>query len=260
MLTLEQKINLVERALFEPLLNDTIGTITASDTWVQAVTPAIPMEFANRVYRSVLGEDEADARIAATIEQFRSIGTPFQWIVTPMSRPASLPERLLAAGLRQGSVAYGLIADPRQIKLMPKNPDVTIEAVSEENLDDWVRLQVTGWGLPEAVSGMLRARTEERLRSNDGWWMALLGRINGALAGGISISFCDGYAYTGEGIVLPEHRRHQVGRTFHRTCIDILRERGVPYVAVHAVTTTSAPILMKLGYESVCEIGYYRYP
>jgi ribosomal protein S18 acetylase RimI-like enzyme len=259
MLAIEEKIALVERALFEPLLNDKTRAISVSDTWVQAIAPDVPTELRNRVYRSVLREDEVDARIAETIALYRSNGAPFQWIVSPLSRPASLPERLLKAGLTRAFVASGMFAETMSVRLMPKNPEVTVEPLHEGNLEDWAHLQIAGWGMPGSVAGEIQARTEQRLQTSGQAWLAFIGRVGGAPAGGISMSICDGYAHIADAIVLPEHQRHRVARTLFRGLIDILRERGVAYATSHGISETSAAPLQKVGFEPVCELVYYRY-
>jgi hypothetical protein len=38
-----------------------------------------------------------------------------------------------------------------------------------------------------------------------------------------------------------------------------LRERGVPLVTNHCVSTTSAPICKKLGFRKVCVFEVYRF-
>ncbi len=257
MLTAKEKIALVERALYEAIVVGEGAELLVSESWVQRLTPGPAPQHHNQVFRSILAEDEADARIAATIAAYRALGVSFLWTITPSSMPADLGDRLCASGFRLAHVGRGMVADPGAIRVEP-GAGVTVEPLSHENLDDWVRVHAAGWELPDGASAELRAQLRRGLGS-EACVMNLLARVDGTPAGTGSVQLCEGFAHLRGGIVLPEHRRRGIFRSLIAARLRILRDRGIDYVTVHGMRDTSAPILEAMGFEAVCDILYYSY-
>src|SRR5262245_24949123 len=127
----EQKIRLVERALYEGWRNTrakegSATKVIATDTWIQVINPGEKGVFMNGVFWSLLEEHEADARIASMIALYQAQALPFWWIVSPSSTPKDLGERLLKAGFRRMNTSIGMFIDPLKIQVLPAE-NVTVE-------------------------------------------------------------------------------------------------------------------------------------
>ena len=89
----------------------------------------------NAVLRTNLSPDEADARIAATVNGFRSRGLPFIWVAGPSRTPADLAARLEAHGLTLAleSNDPGMAANLAQMPAaVPAPTGLTIERVRDD--------------------------------------------------------------------------------------------------------------------------------
>src|SRR5262249_22049681 len=62
--------------------------------WFQIITPSSGRGGLNEVSRSILGENEADAIIDATLAEYRGRGIRFRWRLDDTSRPLDLGARL----------------------------------------------------------------------------------------------------------------------------------------------------------------------
>lgn len=260
MLIQDEKIALVERAAYEELLMDGDDTLIASESWVQTVCPGVANPYRNRIYRSILDDLEADARIAATVEHYRSLGLPFQWIVSPRSRPTDLPDRLMAAGLRLTHTVSGMLFDLRASVAVEGAPSVTVARVDRSNLDEWIHVQEAGWGLSGASVDHLRAQSERRLASPKAWWVALVAHVHDAPVGALAISLGEGYAQASNAVVLPEHRHRGAFHALIAGAMHFARKRGITCAVMHAIKSTSAPILQTIGCKAVCDFHYYSHP
>src|SRR5262245_6719057 len=108
MLDQEQKIRLVERPLYERWRTTSLSEVIATDSWVQVTTPTVKTFFMNGVFRSLLDESDADARIALTLASYQSQSLPLWWIVSPSSTPRDLSRRLALAGFRLTHTSVGM--------------------------------------------------------------------------------------------------------------------------------------------------------
>lgn len=257
-LSVDRQVAFVERALHEGIEEDAGMEVTSSPGWFQAVGPGIGTGLMSRVYRSVLRDHEADARIAEAIAAHRTRELPTLWVVGPGSRPSDLGERLLAAGFKLSHVATGMLGETARITAQ-QDPRVSVEVVNEGNLEDWIRIHAAGWEMAPAAVERLRESARARLDASGRRSMDLLARLDGAPAGIGSILLCDGFACLRNGVVLPEHRRKGVFRSLIAARVELLKVRGVSAVAVQAMKETSAPIFRALGFEPVCELSYYLY-
>src|SRR5262245_15332559 len=90
MLTTREKIARVERAFYETFVIGENAKLLVSESWVQLLTPGPAPRHHNQVFRSILADHEADARIASTIATYRALGVSFLWTITSSSMPADL--------------------------------------------------------------------------------------------------------------------------------------------------------------------------
>jgi len=264
MIDQEQKISLVERALYEGWREAStkeggVTEVIYTDAWIQVIAPGAKSGLMNGVFRSLLEVPEADARITSMIALYQSRELPFLWIVSPSSRPKDLGGRLLKAGFRLMNTAIGMFVDPHGIDVRPAE-SVTMEEVEEGTIEDWLAIQAEVWGSPREAIPLIKEKMIKRLASKGEPTLRFLARVDGRPVGANAIRFFDGFAHLLSSAVLPEFRRRGIFRAMvgHRAVV--LRERGVSCAISHAIKDTSAPILEKLGAERVCEIHYYAYP
>jgi predicted acetyltransferase len=58
-------------------------------------------------------------------------------------------------------------------------------------------------------------------------------------------------------VVLPAFRRRGLYRALVASRLGYAAERGIPFVTSHARASTSAPLLERLGFETVCEFQLF---
>jgi len=233
MLDHHQKVLLLERALYEGRFPGSNRRLTVTDTWVQLTTPGARESFQNLVCRSILAEAEVEDRISSTVEEYRALGLPFLWVVSPSSRPTDLAARLVARGFSLSFAALGMLAEPEQIQI-ESEPRVTIELAGEHELATWAAVYAAGFQLPKEAAERLRLRLARQLSSgapDEPRALRCLARFDGASAGVATLVLCGDYALLQGGVVLPEYRRRGVFRSIVAFC------RGV--------------------FEGVCDFFYY---
>jgi len=257
-LSVDLQVAIVERALYEGIEEDPAMEVTTSQGWFQAVGPGLSSGLLRRVYRSVLSPQEADTRIAEVVAAHQTSELPTMWVVGPGARPSDLGERLLAAGFRLSHVATGLIAEVQRLSVQP-SPEVSVEPVGEDNLEAWIHVHATGWSMVPSAVARLRESARARITASARRSVDLLARIGGEPAGIGSIVFGQRFACLRNGVVLPEHRRKGVFRSLVAARIAVLKERGVPVVAVHAMKETSAPLYRSMRFDPVCDLTSYLY-
>lgn len=77
----------------------------------------------NGVLWSGLGEDDADAAIAAQIDFFSALGHEFEWKLYAHDGPPDLAQRLLAAGFTAEPTESLMVAEVRDLPTEPVLPD-----------------------------------------------------------------------------------------------------------------------------------------
>jgi N-acetylglutamate synthase-like GNAT family acetyltransferase len=252
----QQKLEYTVRPLWEEMGQSHDNEVVQGPGWFQVITRSSSSILANGVFRCELKESEIDERIQKTISTYRSHGLPFHWTVAPTSRPSDLAQRLKTAGLHLGSVHVGFIADPAQIKIQPA-PDVTIEAVSAENIEAWASIMKHGHLVPDHAINRLKAQVLHQLEAKRHWVTHFLAKHCGKAAGIIQNRYQNGYVYTLGGVVDPNFRKKGIFATLlHRVNADAV-EKNFNVIVTHALKETSEEIFSKLGYEKTCELENY---
>jgi GNAT superfamily N-acetyltransferase len=214
--------------------------------WRQLITPSVKRGGFNDVSLAQLREDEADAVIAATIAEYKRIGCKFVWRVGPDSTPRDLPERLARTGL-----TYGLgLGMARSTEMDVAH--VEVERVDESTIDVFSDTLAAGWGQDPAV-----AREVNRLAlaaPSHQFWLARCGGEPAATAG--SVLFAKSIYLIG-GVTLEKFRGRGLYRALVAARLAFARSRGVMLATSIARAETSAPILERLGFETLCRFDNY---
>jgi N-acetylglutamate synthase-like GNAT family acetyltransferase len=214
--------------------------------WYQVVTPSSTYRWLNEVVLSAIEDADAERVVAETIARYRRLGVDFKWCVGPWSRPAHLAE-LLAPQASERWDVRGMTCDPTALHM---ESSVRAEQVTERSLDEHVDATMRLWAMPESEREPLRAASLARLRSGETELYVV--RHDGSVAGTAGLlAKQDGSAYL-VGAIVDEGAR---GRGFYKALLAArlarLRERGIRLATTQAREATSAPILARLGFDTV---------
>jgi GNAT superfamily N-acetyltransferase len=217
----------------------------------QLVTPSFRTGGLNEVSFFSASDDEAEDAIDAALLPYRAHGIRFRWNVLPGSRPDDLAERLTRRGLSPSTVcamARGTDA-PRT-----STAGVTVTRVDESTLDLFTRAMADGWELDPAP---LFAYNRRLLRAPGAPCRLFLAWADGQPAGSASTFHFARSAYLVGAVVLPKYRRLGVYRALTTERLHDAAEAGLGLVTTHARESTSAPLLARAGFDTVCRFSVF---
>ncbi|HEY5935608.1 MAG TPA: GNAT family N-acetyltransferase [Kofleriaceae bacterium] len=218
--------------------------------WTQIITPSFKNGGFNEISHAVLDATEADAVIDATIARYRDGGIKFRWTIGPDSAPADLGERLGRRGLVH-AISHAMVrATDLEEDL---SPDVTIERVDASNVDDYTAAMAEGWSsepqpLADAHALILRSYPNHRM---------YLARVAGEPAATAGQVLFERSTYLLGAVVLPRFRRRGLYRALVAARLADARAAGLALATSHARASSSAPLLAKLGFATVCSLDVY---
>jgi GNAT superfamily N-acetyltransferase len=217
--------------------------------WLQIVTPSIRSGSLNEVLFSALDADGADAIIDAAIAVYRGLGLKFRWSVGPDSAPADLGARLVRRGLEEN---WGRAMARSTDAPAPDDPAIRIAEVDATTIDAFSQVTARGWDFEPAATAALQARI---LAAPERRYHMFLAYHRGEPAATACYFAFARSAYLLGGVVLPELRGRGLYRALVLARLGHARARGITLATTHARDATSAPILERLGFATVC-----RYP
>ena len=196
----------------------------------------------------------ADSRIEALESEARRSGSMVRWVFGDNPGPRDLAQRLEARGYTRGIHWDGLALTDLSVGF-PISPDVRIEALSEENLADYVDV---GEIKSEEDREARRAAARRFLQIEKPEAIPILGRIDGAVASAVVLRIePNGVAYLRNAMTHPDFRKRGVYMTLIAERLRVAREAGCDVAVVQAQTHSSSPTLRKRGFQRVC--GFYAY-
>lgn len=215
--------------------------------WLQLITPSIPRGGFNDVAYSNLRDDEADAIIDRTIAEYVTLGLEFRWFVGPDSGPADLADRLE----RRGLVRHEVSGMARRIERSGARLEasIAVEHVDAVTEPEFSRVTAAGWKMDEAALGAYHRHVLSRPTRGHHLFLAHLG---GEPAGTASYVANARSAYLMGGVVLPAMRGRGVYRALVGARLAHARGLGISLATCQA-GRMSAPILERLGFETVCK-------
>lgn len=229
--------------------------------WVQLVTPSFRQGGFNEVAFSALADDEADAVIDATIAEYRALGIRFRWAVPPGSAPADLGARLVRRGLTESwgrGMARATAAELAETTgaAAPLDPAITVEEADARTIDTFTRVMAEGWGTdpgPLAAAHAVSLAMPDAERRHRYFVATYAGEPVGA-AGYVAFPRS---AYLLGAVVLPRFRGRGLYRALAAARIADAHARGISLATSHARESTSAPILERLGFATICRFAIY---
>lgn len=249
-------VDRLELALYVESGRGTGSEVVRTGTWVQLTTPDAPTEFRNGILRSVLRSDEVDARIDEAIAHYGAL--PFRWFVTPSTRPADMDEHLARKGFSHVDTLWAMTADARDFP-EPAHPDVTVEEIGEDGLEEWLATMGRGWNMPAAGIDRFRKEIRANFAATPRVRHYFLARWDGEPAGSGSLRLFDDFAFFNGGETNERFRKRGVYREMVLARMKFLRERGIFRVTNHCRHRTSGPLCRKLGFRTVCEFRTWRH-
>ncbi len=215
---------------------------TTRPGWSQLMTPSIPLHWRNEVSLSVLG-DEADAVIDATLADYAARGLPVRWLVGPPTRPQDTAARLAARGFGQHEVLG--MAVPTDVHV-PAPGHVAVRQLGLADVQLWSDACSTGWDSPAS----------QRIVDDWRWAFAqperlfYLATVDGQPVGTGAVVLTPDSAYLVGGQVAAAHRGQGIYRALLAARLAAVRPLRA-MATTQAVATTSAPILTRLGFETL---------
>lgn len=214
--------------------------------WLQIVTPSIKTGGLNEVIYSLLDEQTADATIETAIATYRDLGLKFRWNAGPGSGPADLGDRLELRGLVPG-------AGRGMARSTDGGDDVRgVVEVDEKTVDDYTHVMATGWSADRASLRSLHRHLLSEHRQ-----CLFVGYTAGEPVAAASYVAFARSAFMMGAVVLPSYRGRGLYRALVQARLAHARSRGIALATTHASEATSAPILAKLGFATVCRFQMY---
>jgi GNAT superfamily N-acetyltransferase len=220
--------------------------------WYQVLTPSA-RSYLNEVAHSEVEAEDAERVIEETIALHRAHGVGLKWYVGPSTRPPDFAERLRRRGLRgielrgmgiETSAALGgsEVAPPGAVTIVP---------VDASNVDGFVSVVMRGWAMPPTELATER-RLHAALLAQEPQLAHFFGAlVDGEWAGTAALLIRDDFGYLVGAQVLEAMRGRGIYRALIAARLAFLEARGLGYAVTHAQEATSAPILERLGFETL---------
>lgn len=246
--THERKVAAAEAAPRDRVLVHPDTRIVERPGWFQVITPSA-RGYLNEIGLSALESDEVDAAIDAAIATYHPSGTAVKWVVGPWTRPADMAERLAARGFA-----------PHELSAMGASTAASFEAparvevrrvADEDELDVFADVSVRGYGMGADTAAAHRGALAAALAAEAPRVALWVARLGGVAVGNAALIVGRDHGYLIGGLVLPEARGQGIYRALVAARMAALAALGVEYAVTHAVATTSAPILARLGFEAL---------
>ena len=225
------------------------------DGWFQTITPSTRSIQGNEVIFSRIAEADAERVARDTIAEYARLGLPFKWCVGPLTEPADFGDVLDRLGFTSWPVR-GMAVEPQRWTCTPRS-DVTVERLTPATFDDHYRCLVRGWAGEVSEGASWRASMLRALAG--GRHHFYTARVAGEAVGTAGLVTKQRSVYLIGGNVLESHR----GRGIYRQLLDErLRhaaELGFALATTQAREATSAPILDRLGFETLYRSRVYKW-
>jgi ribosomal protein S18 acetylase RimI-like enzyme len=222
------------------------------------VDSGLPCDTFNKILAARLGEETADARIAAAVAYFRRRGLPFSWWVGPESLPADLGARLERHGLLAAETELGMAARVAAIPPPPQPAGLeTRRAMTELAIREFAVVNAANWDPPDqnVLEFFTRAST---LLLHPACPMQLFVGYSGG------VPAATGELFLGGGVggihmisVSREFRRRGFGAAITWAAIEAAKLAGVQWVTLQA-SEEGRPVYERLGFTSCGQYTEYQ--
>jgi ribosomal protein S18 acetylase RimI-like enzyme len=224
--------------------------------WLEIVTPSSKMGTLNCVRHSVLPAREADSFIDSVVRRHASSSSCCRWLISPLSRPDDLAERLRQKQFKLLCRLEGMVRDTSTC--LESSNSVQVRRISESSVEDYVDAATKAWAEPNMSSQDLRSDILWELSQNPETLHYFVAYLDGTPAGAAAVRLLPGSGYLLGAGVAPPFRRKGVYRALVAARLNFLQHREVPLASVVAIEETSAPVCRHLGFQKVCSMALYE--
>lgn len=221
--------------------------------FLQVITPSLKRGGLNQVIFSALDEGEAERVIDETIAMYRAQGVRFRWTLLPGSRPDDLAERLARRGLKPVDIR-AMYRETEKALELAQSDEIRVEDVSGSNVDIFTDAMAMAWGMASEPLRAFHRRLIERPARD---YRLFLAYYRDRPAGGASYTSFSRSVYLVGGAVHPEYRGKGVYRALVDARLRAAAASGRIVATTQAQVRSSAPILERLGFETLCAFPVY---
>ncbi len=220
----------------------------------------LPIAFFNGVFRTrlvpELRPEEIRAKIAQTLETFRTRGVPMQWTVAPDTRPVDLGQYLEAEGLALGDTSPGMAVELRALREPAMPQGLTIERVTDdETARVWNAVTARGFGMPVELAASFEPVMVALSHKTDVSAM-YLGKLDGVSVATAALSMSGGTAGIYNVATVPEARRGGIGAAITARALLDGQERGMRIGTLQA-SMMGYPVYEAMGFREYVRLEHY---
>jgi GNAT superfamily N-acetyltransferase len=224
------------------------------DGWCQTITPSTRSTQGNEVLLSRVAREDAERIARETVAMYAAHKLPFKWCIGPLTEPADFDAVLQQLGFTSWEMR-GMAIDPQTWRATPS--DIVVERVADDGFEDYYTTLVRGWiaEVDEARSwrdSLKRAKATGRHH----WYLA---RVDGVPVATCGMITKPRSVYLVGGNVLEPYRRRGIYRALVDERLRHAQELGYTFATTQAREATSAPILERLGFQTLYRSRVYKW-
>lgn len=254
---LDERIYILENALFEVNEATEKTKTVVSPNWLQLITPGGVHSANNAIFRSVLTESKIDQQIDEVKALYSAMGVSFRWLVTPLTEPKNTEQKLLEKGFTLNYEAEAMIASADQL-IKPTPNSVEVRQIRRKEAEIYIEAFATAWEINEGQKTELKKFIELALEKKPEVH-AFVVFYNGQPVGTSLLIECSAGAYMAAAGVAKEYRGRGLYRAMLSARAEAAKKLGHNYLLIHAKKATSAPVCRKLGFDSVYDYRVYEF-
>ena len=195
---------------------------------------------------------EVESALTQAIAQVESIVPWCLWVIGPSSQPPDLRQRFEDRGFTVRMEWEGLALDDLSLAL-PMTDGLVIEPLSWENAEDYA--SAIAGGTASSARATLLAQARRFLQRSLQEVLIDVARLDGEIAGYSVLRLeQNGVAYLRNALTVPAFRKRGVYLSLVAHRLAVARTKGATAAVLQAQTATSAPRLMKRGFQPVCHL------
>jgi hypothetical protein len=221
--------------------------VVIDSDFASLTTSHLPERWANAVSRAEIFGTQAKA----ALELARRLKINLGWLAWDHEAKAKLVDSGFVESVPGRVLFYDLTSADFECAKSDRN--ITMEWLSDNNIDEYLEVKLSGWNVPRARYNLVREGTKNLCNRPE--FLRALFRVEGrpAATGGVFIKGEWAY-FQGTSVDLKFR-----GQGVYRRSLDLrfleLRKRGVKFVSGLADMRTSGPILEKCGFKLLTPVS-----